>query len=228
MKERDKQQKMAADTRKREDLQKYKALRNRINNRLKFEERKWQQSKLEECGEDAGQIWKNVKGILNWKTSGSPNQLFYKGRLISKPQELAEAQNQYFLDKIDLIRENLPPPTTDPLETLKTLMRGRCCSFSLSAVHPDEVEKIMSSLSNSNSFGLDMIDTYIIKLIKADILPAITHIINLSISTKVFPTLWKKSKNCTPSQKRGPFKPQELQTSFHNTNILQNIRKSHL
>ena len=61
-------------------------------------------------------------------------------------------------------------------------------------MHPDEVEKILSSLSNSTSFGLDMIDTFIIKLAKEDILPAITHIINLSISTKVFPTLWKKSK----------------------------------
>ena len=42
----------------------------------------------------------NVKGILNWKTSGSPNQLFYKGTILRKPQELAEAQNDYFLDKI--------------------------------------------------------------------------------------------------------------------------------
>ena len=39
-----------------------------------------------------------------------------------------------------------------------------------------------------------MMDTYIIKLIKPDILPAITHIINLSIYTQIFPTLWKKSK----------------------------------
>ena len=130
MKERDKQQKLAAETKKREDWQRYKALRNRINNRLKFEETKWQKSKLEECGEDAGKIWKNVKGILNWKSSGSPNQLFHKSRLISKPQEIAEAQNQFSLDKIDLIRENLPPPTTDPLKTLKALMQGRCCILS--------------------------------------------------------------------------------------------------
>ena len=73
-------------------------------------------------------------------------------------------------------------------------MMGRSCSFSLSSVHPDEVDEIISNLSNSNSFGLDMIDTYIIKLIKPDILPAITHIINLSIYTQIFPTLWKKSK----------------------------------
>ena len=212
MKERDKQQKVASDSGIRDELQKFKALRNQINNRLKFEERNWQKRQLEECGEDSSKIWKNVKSILNWKTSGSPNQLFYKGLLINKPQEIAEAQNQYFLEKIHPIRENLPPAPTDPLQILRSLMEGRTCAFSLTAVHPDEIDKIVSNLSNSSSFGLDMIDTYIIKLIKPDILPALTHIINLSIAANVFPTLWKKSKviplhNTFQSVRKGDFQP---------------------
>ena len=39
-----------------------------------------------------------------------------------------------------------------------------------------------------------MIDTHVIKLVKAEILPALTHIVNLSISTKIFPSSWKKAK----------------------------------
>ena len=39
-----------------------------------------------------------------------------------------------------------------------------------------------------------MLDTYIIKLVKLDILPAVTHIINLSISSKEYPVAWKRSK----------------------------------
>ena len=73
-------------------------------------------------------------------------------------------------------------------------MQGRKCSFSLSLVHPDEVDEVLSKLSNSSSFGLDMIDTFIIKLIKPEILPALTHIVNLSISTRMFPDFWKKVK----------------------------------
>ena len=137
-------------------------------------------------------VWKNVKGILNWKSSWSPNQLFYKGLLLTKPQ--AVAQNEYFLDKITTIRENLPPPTSDPLQKLKYLMKEHSCSFSLSAVHPDVVEKIISALSNSSPFGLDNINTFAIKLIKKEIVPALTHIINLSISSREFPLYWKRSK----------------------------------
>ena len=49
---------------------------------------------------------------------------------------------------------------------------------------------------------MDNIDTYIVKLIKAEILPAITHVINLSISSKKFPAAWKKSK-VVPLYKKG-------------------------
>ena len=42
MKERDQQQKTASETKKREDWWKFKALRNQINNRLKYEERSWE------------------------------------------------------------------------------------------------------------------------------------------------------------------------------------------
>ena len=130
---------------------------------------------MDECGNSSKKVWKNVKGILNWKTSGSPSQLFYKGSLIQKPQELATAQNEFFIDKIDQILANLPLPVSDPLYYLKNMMNGRQCSLTLKAVHPDEVDQIMTKLSNSASFGMDQIDTYTIKLIRQDILPALTH-----------------------------------------------------
>ena len=194
IKERDNLQREASDNNDKEAWKKFKTLRNNINNRLKFEERKWQKVKLDECGENSSKIWKNVKGILKWKNSGSPNQLFYNGKLLSKPQELADAQNEFFLSKIDIIRRNLPPPSCDPLQTLKKIMNGRTCNFSLSPAHPEEVKKVVKNLSNSSSFGLDLLDTSIIKLVLPQILPALTHIINLSITTRKFPDSWKKVK----------------------------------
>ena len=194
MKDRNKLQKTASETKNRDDWSKFKSLRNQVNNRLKYEERKWQKFRLEECEGNPSKTWKNVKNILNWVHSGSPSQLFAGGRLVSKPQEVADAQNQYFVEKINTLRQGLPPPATDPLETLKSLMQGRNCSFSLTCVHPSEVEQVISSLSNSSSFGMDMIDTCTVKLLKDDIVPALTHIINLSITSKTFPSSWKKAK----------------------------------
>ena len=166
IRERNIQQKKASEMNDQGEWKKFKDIRNKINNRMKHEEKCWKKSKLEECGDNSSKVWRNVKGILQWRSAGSPNQLFYKGKLLSKPQELAEAQNNYFLEKIKEIRNNLPPAVIDPLHHLKKLMHGRNCSFTLSKVHPDEIETIINGLSNSTSFGLDYIDTYIILLIK--------------------------------------------------------------
>ena len=52
----------------------------------------------------------------------------------------------------------------------------------------------MKNLKNSKSCGLDNIDTYILKLTRKFIVPALTHIFNLSISTQTFPKAYKVAK----------------------------------
>ena len=105
MKERDRIKKNAAETGDKDDWKKFKNIRNQINNRLKYEERNWQRMKIDSCGADSSKVWQSVKGILNWNSSGSPTQLFYNGSLVNKPQDVADAQNQFFLDKITMIKD---------------------------------------------------------------------------------------------------------------------------
>ena len=79
--------------------------------------------------------------------------------MLTKSQEVASAQNCFFLDKVRKIKNNLGLPTVDPLYKLRSLMARRTCVFKLTPVHPDYIEKIVNSLKNSSSFGLDYIDT---------------------------------------------------------------------
>ena len=102
--------------------------------------------------------------------------------------------NTFFVNKISRIRQDLPPATDDPLSTLQHIMKDRTAKFSLSSVHPDTVKKVILQLKNSKSSGVDNIDTYIIKLMVDDILPAVTHILNLSIQQATFPSLYKMAK----------------------------------
>ena len=86
-------------------------------------------------------------------------------------------------------------------------MANRTCSYISSSVHPDEVLQAISGLSNSSSFGLDKIDSYIIKLVRYEITPAVTHIINLSLQNQEFPEIWKKSKIVPLFKKGDPLNP---------------------
>ena len=194
MKHRDNLNRFACTTNDKEDWARFKQARNKINNRLRMEEKMWQKSRLNHCSNDSSSSWKCVKGILNWQSSGSPKMLFHDGLLRTKPLDIANIQNEYFIHKISTIRSNLPAPKGDPLSTLKSLMKNRDLSFSMKPVYPAQIEEIISKLKNTSSFGLDMIDTYAIKLAQKELLPAITHIVNLSIMSQKFPSSWKKSK----------------------------------
>ena len=88
----------------------------------------------------------------------------------------------------------MPPAQIDPLGLLRKLMKNRKCTFQMKSVTLEDVEKIINSLSNSSAFGLDNLDTQIIKLIGSEILTVITYIVNLSIKTKKFPHSWKQIK----------------------------------
>ena len=81
--------------------------------------------------------------------SGSPNQLFHNVRMLNKPSEIADCQNEFFVNKVQQIREYLPAQVSDPLAKLRLLMRNRNCSFHLKPAHPDTAEKIVSGLKNS-------------------------------------------------------------------------------
>ena len=87
------------------------------------------------------------------------------------------------------------------------MMKDRVSVFSLSCVHPDTVKKIILSLKNSKSCGIDSIDTYILKLMVDDILPAVTHIVNLSVQQATFPSLYKVAKVIPLFKKDDPLVP---------------------
>ena len=61
---------------------------------------------------------------------------------------------------------------------------------------------MLLGLKTPKSVGVDNISTYILKLSLPVILPAITQIINLSISKSKFPSAWKHAK-VTPLLKKG-------------------------
>ena len=204
---RNKAQQDFSENKTEDNLNKYRSLRNKVTKSLKKDKYKWQKSKLNQCGSDPSKLWKNVLGWLNWSSSASPTKLYKDGQLVTSPARLADIMNNFFIDKISKIRQNLPASTGNPLATLENMMRNRNAAFSLTCVHPETVRKIILGLKNSKASGMDDIDTYIIKLLVDVTLPAITHLVNLSIQQASFPELYKKSKVIPLFKKDDPLLP---------------------
>ena len=146
IKVRDNAQKKAAETKNHDDWLQYKSCRNSVNSILKSEKKRWQQTKLENFGNDSSSVWKNLKLWLGWSKGGPPTRLIQNGRIITRPRDLAETMNKYFINKIKLLREKLPTNLGNPLDLVSKLMRNRKTSFQFKPVHPDEIDKIITNL----------------------------------------------------------------------------------
>ena len=116
--------------------------------------------------------------------------------------------NSFFIKKVKNLQKRIPSSKDNPLKYLQHAMSTRTCTFKLKSVHPDVVLKIVQNLKNSKSTGLDDIDTNTLKLIIIDILPALTHIVNLSLTTLTFPKSWKLAKVVPLLKKGDPLSPQ--------------------
>ena len=200
--ERNEAQRIAGQSKCQDDYRRYKSLRNQITAKMRQEKKTWEKQKLCSRQNDPSALWKSVKSWLRWSNSGPPTKLFQNGQMISSPAGLASTMNSYFLGKVADLRNNIPEASSDPLNKLREVMTDRPCNFSLQAVKPEDVLKVIKSLKNSKSTGTDYIDTFVIKLVAQDILAPLTHIINLSISTATFPSSWKLAK-VVPLLKKG-------------------------
>ena len=187
---------------------------------MRSEKSSWEKQRLDHTQNNSTDLWRSIKGWLNWKSAGPPSQLFSDGNLINTPEGLATTMNQFFINKVERLRQGIPNNNTDPLQVLRESMSQRACSLAFRPVHPDEVLEIIMNLKNSKASGLDEIDTYIVKLVARDILPAITHVINLSIRDASFPTSWKRSKVIPLLKKGDKLDPKNYRPVALNTNSI--------
>ena len=172
----------------------FKKFRNKINNRKKFEEQNFKSGKIASSLDSPAHTWSTAKSFMNWNsTGGPPHQLNIGGKLITKASIIAKEMNQFFLDKVKIIRDGirfLP----NSFSKCKEIMENKNCKLSLKHVTVDKVNKLLKSLKNSKSTAIDELDNFCVK-VAADIIDKpLHHIITLSILKNKFPRSWKFSK----------------------------------
>ncbi len=116
----------------------------------------------------------------------------------------------FFTDKTKTISSQFSPPHTRDLQpTTSTAQTPIFFSFPLTEA---EVSKLLLS-SHPTTCPLDPIPSHLLQAISPTLLPALTHIINTSLLTDIFPTAFKQAR-VTPLLKKPTL----------NTSLLENYR----
>ena len=145
---------------------------------------------------DSAALFSRTRSILGWKHLGPPTCFHQDGRAVQGQKEIADIQATYYADKIKRIKEKLPQVNTDPLGILKRnfyrwIPTGGRPKFKFKITTDKEIAGIIGKMKNGHVFGIDELDSYIIKLGSPVLIPLISHIVNLSLCTATFPSRWK-------------------------------------
>lgn len=104
------------------------------------------------------------------------------GSIITDPKKIADAFNSHFINKIEYLSKNL---------NNKVDIQTQSQSMFLQPISPEDVIRIITTLKNKNSTGLDGICTKVVKFVKEEIAQHLSHIINMCIDAGIFPETLK-------------------------------------
>lgn len=125
--------------------------------------------------------------IINKTKLNRPKEYLQKIKVnnsdISDPKLIANAFNDYFINKTSSITQNV--------ESKNCHIISRSTSMFMSPCTPADVFKIIKGLKNKRSVGYDGVSTKVIKYVADCLAPHLSYLINLSISEGVFPDMLK-------------------------------------
>lgn len=129
----------------------------------------------------------------------TPSFIEVNGEFISKPFDIANYLDNYFLSKVNTLRNQMLRGSGRLFKdiTEQHIMRGKDCVFEFKPISVDFVVKQLNSIKCDKPCGFDNIDGRLLKLSAKSIAKPIGHIFNLCFKECAYPDLQiLQKKNC--------------------------------
>ena len=123
-----------------------------------------------------------------------PNYFNVEGKKISDKQNIANEFNNYFVGIGPRLSNKISSSSNINFENY--LIKDIDSTFNFQTVNEENVSDIISKLIPKSSSGHDQLSSNLIKSMSNSICPILTHMINQSLLTGIFPD---ESKNCEGS-----------------------------
>lgn len=176
MSKRDKAKRMYKKYLTEEKLTVFKKLRNRCSKLCRDAKRRHIHKSIEDA--DSAQMWKFLKSLGVGNSFNDSNVSFDLSAL-----------NRHFSYPPISLNDGVKYST---LDFLSNTLKPSCPAFVFREVTQAEIKKCLSSVS-TKAVGSDNLCIQMINPISDELVPIITHLINHSLDTGIFPSDWKKA-----------------------------------
>lgn len=151
------------------------------------------QNNILNCGGDIRKCWRFLNEVTGRKQNKIINVVDSNGLNIDDNKIKATLLNDYFINIVDSLRENIDKYQNDNCNSLRTLTQHNK-RFSLKTVTSAEVENITMHLNKSNSTGNDNISSKLLTFCCQIVSSHLAEIFNSMIRTSIYPEALKLHK----------------------------------
>lgn len=207
MHERDRIKKKAIKTSSSLLWQQYKTLRNKVNLDIKKSKRSFLSTRINSAKKKSKIVWDTLRHVVPGKSKNNEiNCIKSDSGEHTQPKDIANVLNYHFAN----VGPNLASKIIDSIENVSVLNDFNNDAhndqnnnlFRCKPVSEDYVLKHIKSLSDKKATGLDNMPAKLLKIASEYIARPVTHIVNLSMFTSMFPLKWKCARIC-PIYKKG-------------------------
>lgn len=164
----------------------YKMKRNTYKNALVKSKDTYIKQQIESKSGDQKGMWKVIKDLLLARdNSNSFTKLNINNEMITNSEEIAERLNRYFVQSIEEINASIPQ--------IPFIISSGCAPNIFSFRYCNENSLLNTIQKLNKKKDCDGINTEMIHQSLEIIGPILMHIINLSLTTGIFPCHWKES-----------------------------------
>ena len=201
MEERDRMKTTALNSGLVEDWVVFKSLRNSVVKKLKKCKKEFFSNMYDkaEKSKTTKELFRLTRELQDLRDGNAPLTLIIDGKPVRKPEQMANFQLDYYVEKIKKILITLQNVTGDPYRVLDAALEKwdeteNIGEFEFRNVTLVETAKFISSLSDSTAFGHDLIDSIAIKSAAYQLIRPIQHLVNSSLLKSKFANKWKFAK----------------------------------
>ncbi|MCG8110902.1 MAG: reverse transcriptase family protein, partial [Candidatus Thiodiazotropha taylori] len=177
----------------------YRKSRNTVRRLIRQAKRDHFSNKVDTCKSSAD-LWKHMRAINKGdisSTNNLPAELVINNKCISNSEHVASELNKFFAtvaEKFKASESEALPPDVDKISNYVNSRVPNSVNFNIPLITTDEVASYINRLDSSKAIGLDGIGPRILKLASSCISQSIATLINKSLMTSQFPSVFKQAK----------------------------------
>lgn len=141
-------------------------LRNFVTQLNRDKKKMYYRNRINTSDNDPKKLWRTINDLLGRNSNFTPFFKKIERRFMTRPNDIANYFNNYFIDKVDKLAQTMPNTDYNASHEIieKVIMKNKTCTSKLQNSSIEQIERKIKS-SKTKPPGVDDLDSKLLKMV---------------------------------------------------------------